>query len=50
MTDFLIDYATFLVRWLHVIAATPAVVAALRAATGQPLTRVPVRPTELAGL
>ena len=32
------------------IAATPAVVAALRAATGQPLTRVPVRPTELAGL
>ena len=32
------------------ISSTPAVVAALRAATGQPLTRVPVRPDELAGL
>ena len=32
------------------ISSTPAVVAALRAATGQALTRVPVRPDELVGL
>ncbi len=32
------------------IASTPAIVAALRAATGRPLTRVPVRPEELVGL
>jgi CO/xanthine dehydrogenase Mo-binding subunit len=32
------------------IAATPAVVSALRAATGRPLTRVPVRPEHLVGL
>src|SRR4051794_39199478 len=32
------------------ISSTPAVVAALRAATGRPLTRVPVRPDELVGL
>jgi CO/xanthine dehydrogenase Mo-binding subunit len=32
------------------IAATPAVVSALRAATGRVLNRVPVRPDELAGL
>ncbi len=32
------------------IAATPAVVAALRAATGRRLTRVPVSPDELVGL
>jgi CO/xanthine dehydrogenase Mo-binding subunit len=32
------------------ISSTPAIVAALRAATGQPLTRVPVRPDELVGL
>ncbi|HEX4805204.1 MAG TPA: xanthine dehydrogenase subunit D [Conexibacter sp.] len=32
------------------IASTPAIVAALRAATGRPLTRVPVRPDELVGL
>jgi CO/xanthine dehydrogenase Mo-binding subunit len=32
------------------ISSTPAIVSALRAATGQPLTRVPVRPDELAGL
>ncbi len=33
-----------------VISSTPAIVAALRAASGQPLTRVPVRPSDLAGL
>ena len=32
------------------IASTPAIVAALRAATGHPLRRVPVRPEHLAGL
>ena len=32
------------------ISSTPAVVAALRAATGRPLTRVPVRPDEMVGL
>jgi CO/xanthine dehydrogenase Mo-binding subunit len=32
------------------ISSTPAVVAALRAATGRDLTRVPVRPDELVGL
>ena len=32
------------------IASTPAIVAALRAATGQRLPRVPVRPEHLAGL
>jgi len=32
------------------ISSTPAVVAALRAATGRPLTRVPVRPDEIVGL
>jgi CO/xanthine dehydrogenase Mo-binding subunit len=32
------------------ISSTPAIVSALRAATGQPLTRVPVRPDDLAGL
>jgi CO/xanthine dehydrogenase Mo-binding subunit len=32
------------------ISSTPAVVAALRAATGRALTRVPVRPDELVGL
>ena len=32
------------------ISSTPAVVAALRAATGAALTRVPVRPDELAGV
>ena len=35
---------------LATIAATPAVVAALRAATGRALDRVPVRPDDLAGL
>ena len=33
-----------------VISSTPAIVAALRAASGRPLTRVPVRPSDLAGL
>jgi CO/xanthine dehydrogenase Mo-binding subunit len=32
------------------ISSTPAVVAALRAAPGRPLTRVPVRPDEIVGL
>jgi CO/xanthine dehydrogenase Mo-binding subunit len=32
------------------ISSTPAVVAALRDATGRPLTRVPVRPDEMVGL
>jgi xanthine dehydrogenase D subunit len=32
------------------ISSTPAIVSALRAATGQALTRVPVRPDDLAGL
>jgi xanthine dehydrogenase D subunit len=31
------------------ISSTPAVVAAIRAATGRPLTRVPVRPDDIAG-
>jgi CO/xanthine dehydrogenase Mo-binding subunit len=29
------------------ISSTPAIVAALRAATGRPLTRVPVRPDDI---
>ncbi len=29
------------------LSSTPAVVAALRAATGRPLTRVPVRPEDI---
>jgi CO/xanthine dehydrogenase Mo-binding subunit len=33
-----------------VISATPAIVAAVRAATGRPLTRVPVRPDDIVGL
>ena len=32
------------------VVSTAAVVAALRAATGLPLTRVPVRPDEIVGL
>lgn len=32
------------------ISSTPAVVAAIRAATGRPLTRVPVRPEDIVGL
>jgi len=32
------------------ISSTPAIVAAIRAATGRPLRRVPVRPDEIAGL
>ena len=32
------------------IASTPAIVAAIRAATGQPLTRIPVRPEQIAGV
>jgi xanthine dehydrogenase D subunit len=32
------------------ISATPAIVAAIRAATGRPLTRVPVRPEDIIGL
>ena len=32
------------------ISSTPAVVAAIRAATGKPLTRVPVRPQDIAGV
>jgi CO/xanthine dehydrogenase Mo-binding subunit len=35
---------------LATIAVTPAIVAALRAATGRPLNRVPVRPDDLVGL
>jgi CO/xanthine dehydrogenase Mo-binding subunit len=31
------------------ISSTPAVVAAVRAATGRPLTRVPMRPADIAG-
>ncbi|OLB67232.1 MAG: xanthine dehydrogenase subunit D [Actinobacteria bacterium 13_2_20CM_2_72_6] len=31
------------------ISATPAIVAAIRAATGRPLTRVPVRPQDITG-
>ena len=33
-----------------VISSTPAVVAAIRAATGAPLVRVPVRPSDIVGL
>jgi CO/xanthine dehydrogenase Mo-binding subunit len=32
------------------ISSTPAIVAAIRAATGRPLTRVPVRPQDIAGV
>ena len=32
------------------ISSTPAVVAAVRAATGRPLTRVPIRPDDIVGL
>jgi len=32
------------------ISSTPAIVAAVRAATGRPLTRVPIRPDDIAGL
>ena len=32
------------------ISSTPAIVAAIRAATGRPLTRVPVRPEDISGL
>jgi CO/xanthine dehydrogenase Mo-binding subunit len=32
------------------ISSTPAVVAAIRAATGRALTRVPVRPQDIVGL
>jgi CO/xanthine dehydrogenase Mo-binding subunit len=32
------------------ISSTPAIVAAIRAATGRPLTRVPVRPDDIVGL
>jgi CO/xanthine dehydrogenase Mo-binding subunit len=32
------------------ISSTPAVVSALRAATGRPLPRVPVRPDDIVGL
>ena len=35
---------------LATVAATPAIVAALRAATGRPLNRVPVRPDDLVGI
>jgi CO/xanthine dehydrogenase Mo-binding subunit len=35
---------------LPTISATPAVVAAIRAATGRALDRVPVRPQEIAGV
>jgi CO/xanthine dehydrogenase Mo-binding subunit len=31
------------------ISSTPAIVAAIRAATGRPLTRVPVRPPDVTG-
>ena len=31
------------------ISSTPAIVAAIRAATGRPLTRVPVRPDDIVG-
>jgi CO/xanthine dehydrogenase Mo-binding subunit len=32
------------------ISSTPAIVAAVRAATGKPLTRVPIRPEHIVGL
>ena len=32
------------------ISSTPAIVAAIRAATGRPLTRIPVRPADIAGV
>jgi CO/xanthine dehydrogenase Mo-binding subunit len=32
------------------ISSTPAIVAAIRAATGRPLTRVPVRPDDIVGM
>jgi CO/xanthine dehydrogenase Mo-binding subunit len=32
------------------IASTPAIVAAVRDASGRPLTRVPLRPSDVAGL
>jgi hypothetical protein len=32
------------------ISSTPAIVAAIRAATGRPLTRVPVRPEHIVGV
>jgi CO/xanthine dehydrogenase Mo-binding subunit len=32
------------------ISSTPAIVAAIRAATGRPLHRVPVRPDDIVGL
>jgi CO/xanthine dehydrogenase Mo-binding subunit len=32
------------------ISSTPAIVAALRDATGQPLTRIPVKPEQIAGI
>jgi CO/xanthine dehydrogenase Mo-binding subunit len=32
------------------ISSTPAIVAAIRAATGRPLTRVPVRPEDITGI
>ena len=32
------------------ISSTPAVAAAIRAATGRPITRVPVRPDDIVGL
>ena len=35
---------------LATVTSTPAVLAALRAATGRPLTRVPARPEDLAAL
>jgi CO/xanthine dehydrogenase Mo-binding subunit len=35
---------------LATVAVTPAIVAALRAATGRPLNRVPVRPDDLVGI
>ena len=35
---------------LPTISSTPAVVAAIRAATGRPLNRVPVRPQDIAGV
>jgi hypothetical protein len=32
------------------ISSTPAIVAAIRAATGRPLTRIPVRPEHIVGV
>ena len=32
------------------ISSTPAIVAAIRAATGRPLTRIPVRPDDIVGM